>query len=146
MKFRAIEIPNKPYIVWEQWTGMPDALTVDEGDIPTNVSGICPLKIEGGSLVARTTGEMATAAAEYSSQMAMQAYASRVIALNADTFTYDSKQFPMFETARLMYEWMMREGSANYKVKSTTGDYDVTTSTYTAFLTAYKNKLSTYIM
>lgn len=141
MKFRAIEIPNKPLIVWEQWDGELDALTVNESNIPANQFGVCPWKVEGGSLVARTTAEMAIFETEYNQYQAGKEYIAKTNDVNAATFTWNGFTFPMHETARLYYTVIERE-PGNYKAKDITGALrEVLTANNAAFIDAYYYQL-----
>lgn len=141
MKFRAIEIANKPLIVWQQWDGMPDGITVNESEIPANQFGVCPWKIVGSSLVARSTGEMAVFEAEYNNDQVVKAAAAKALAVESATFTWNGFIFPMHATARLFYSVIERT-PGNYKAQDITGQLqDVLTANNTAFLDAYYYEL-----
>lgn len=111
--FKAIPIAVKPYINWSEWaSNLADLTAMGENDnpliLPENekpafISGVCPLKIVGGELVARTSGEMAEFEAEYVQETTIRESKGKIKDIEDGTFTYSGNTFPMHEAARLRY-------------------------------------------
>ncbi|MBS1535301.1 MAG: hypothetical protein JST78_09505 [Bacteroidetes bacterium] len=110
---KAVEISEKPFIQWHGWAkslqelqalGEEDnPLILAENLVPEYQFGVCPLKIVGGVLVERSTGEMAEFEAEYLAEQTQIVEQNKINDINSATFVYASKQFPMHEAARLRY-------------------------------------------
>ncbi|AMO19404.1 hypothetical protein [Flavobacterium columnare] len=75
MYFKAQELENKPFIQWESVAfsfkelkdlGLQgDPLIMSEDNIPNFMFGVCPLKIENGQLVERSSQELQVFEKEY---------------------------------------------------------------------------------
>lgn len=151
---KATEIAFKPFIFWngvansiEELTDLgleDDPLVLPEKEIPTNIYGVCPLKIVAGELVDRTSGEMSVFATEYETQENLTEQLSLLQGINTGTFNFDFQTFPMDERSRLLYDALKNTASAipdtmimNYEAKP----YELINDNKEAFLEAYYAKL-----
>lgn len=149
--FIAVESAEKPFILWASVansTAEYEALGFDtnplvlaETDKPEPLYGVCPFKIVAGELVFRTNSEMNAFQDEYNIRQAMIANVERLPIINDNTFTYDSKLFPMDEVSRLFYTAMEKIGG-NQKIMTTSNEvYSLLNANIAAFMTAYYTKL-----
>lgn len=110
---KATEIAFKPFIFWngvansiEELTDLGleyDPLVLPEKEIPTNIYGVCPLKIVAGELVERTESEMLAFQAQWEEYEFLREQSQLINNVNQGTFTYDSEIFPMDERSRILY-------------------------------------------
>jgi hypothetical protein len=151
--FKANEIENKPYIYWngmatslEELTDLglgDDPLVLPENEIPTNIYGVCPLKIVGGELVNRTPLEMSDFEAEYETKENLKNQLNLINGIDTGTFDFDFGVFPMDERSRILYDALKNTPTIsdtlimNYEGKP----YTLTNANKAAFLTAYYSKL-----
>lgn len=113
MKFIAIQVSEKPFIVW---SSIPEGsfddpesqyfesdLVLDEKEIPETIYGVCPLKIVSGELVERTESEMLAFQSQWQEYEFLREQSQLINTINEGTFTYDSETFPMDERSRILY-------------------------------------------
>lgn len=152
--FKAIEIVEKPLIVWAKWADNIDQL-IEMGEdenplilpeelVPDFIYGVCPLKIVAGELVERTSGEMSTFATEFATQESLTTQFALLSGINSGTFDFDMSTFPMDERSRLLYDALKNTASAipdtmimNFEGKP----YELTEANKADFLEAYYAKL-----
>lgn len=152
--FKAIEIVEKPLIVWVKWADNIDQL-IEMGEdenplilpeelVPDFEHGVCPLKIVGGELVNRTTLEMSEFATEHDTEQNLIEQFSLLKGINSGTFVFDMAIFPMDERSRLLYDALKNTSTAipdtmiiNFEGKP----YELTEANKVAFLEAYYAKL-----
>jgi hypothetical protein len=150
MKFyKAIEIAEKPLIVWAKWADNleqliemgedENPLILPEELVPDFEYGVCPLKIVSGELVERTVPEMEAFEAEFAAAELLVQQAKLITSINSGTFTYDSKVFPMDERSRIFYQAFDRaRGTGDVKCMTSDGKlYTLTNANIDAFLDEY---------
>ena len=150
MKFyKAIEIVEKPLIVWAKWADNieqliemgedENPLILPEELVPDFVFGVCPLKIVAGELVERTVPEMEAFEEEFLLSELLVQQAQLITSINEGTFTYDSKVFPMDERSRIFYQAFDRaRGIGDVKCMTTDGAlYTLSNANIDAFLDEY---------
>lgn len=151
---KATEIAFKPFIFWngvansiEELTDLgleDDPLVLPEKEIPTNIYGVCPLKIVAGQLVDRTSGEMSVFATEYETQENLTEQLSLLQGINTGTFNFDFQTFPMDERSRLLYDALKNTASAipdTMIMNNEAKPYELINDNKEAFLEAYYAKL-----
>jgi len=141
MNAKAIELEEKPFLIFQTWTGEVTPLVIDEADIPATQFGVCPWKIVNGAYEDRTPEEMAIYQAEFQTGQAQATYAKKSEAIETATFEHNGFVFPMHATARFHYGTINRT-PANYKVMSVTGIVDVPQEQIPAFMNAYYTKIN----
>lgn len=152
--FKAIEIVEKPLIVWAKWADNIDQL-IEMGEdenplilpeelVPDFIYDVCPLKIVAGELVERTAPEMSTFATEFITQESLITQFALLSGINAGTFIFDMTTFPMDERSRLLYDALKNTSTAipdtmimNFEGKP----YKLTEVNKADFLEAYYAKL-----
>lgn len=151
--FIATEQEPKPLIVWNLVAsstaqlielGLEDnPLVLPEDSLPDLIFGVCPLKIEGGELVDRTTGEMDDFEVEWTEITQKGTNAGKIVDVNTGHFTYDSTNFPMDEVSRLFYAAISNQPPAgDVKCMTTSGAlYNLTNANIGDFITEYYKKL-----
>lgn len=140
-RYIAVPIDTKPFIVWVSTNLPAEGLVVEQVNVPAPVYGVCPLKIVDGELVERTAPEMATFETEYNIEQAMKANVQRLPSINAETFLYDGKQFPMDEVSRLFYTAMEKVGG-NQKIMTIDNQlYNLLDASIPAFMAAFYSRL-----
>lgn len=149
MKFIAIELSHKPFIVWgsipEGSFEDPESeyfesrLVLDEADVPVTVFGVCPLKIVSGKLVNRTNAELNEFKAQWNTSELLRNEKLRINTINSGSFEYDSESFPMDERSRVFYQAFDRaRGIGDVKCMTTDGaSYNLSNAKIDAFLDAY---------
>lgn len=151
--FKAIAVDYKPFINWllvasslselENLGLDNDPLVLQETDVPDFIYGVCPLKIVGGELIDRTVPEMEVFQEEFEVKTLIAESQYKVTDLKTSTFTYDSNDFFMDETARLFY-LSIEKLRGNQKILTTAGATYTLLDTATNiddFLEAYFEKL-----
>ena len=146
MRFKAIEVEIKPFIVWLETTEPLGSLVVPESEVPATQSGVCPLKIVDGELYERTPEEMEDFETEWlSSQKINEQYAIIEKLKNTAVafFNYGGKNFPMNESARAYYLAIEKTtGKESYDVMTVDGSTaELVAANKAAFLDAYYEKL-----
>lgn len=135
MNYLAIPIETKPFINWLSTSEPVGPLVVAE--IPEYQFGVCPLKIEGGALVPRDVGEMATYEAEFIKAQRLNGQRKKAADLDAKTFMWSGTNYPMDAAARELYGIMERFGT-DTNVLSAAGDiHEITAGNIPGFLAAF---------
>ena len=151
--FKAYPMAERPFMQWGliakslaelETLGLDDdPLILAENLIPATEYGVCPLKIEGGELVERSTEEMDVFEVQFEMRNSLNNQAKKVRDLNVETFTYDDTDFPLNEAARIYYG-AVNFLAANAKIMDATGaEYTLLAGNIPAFMTAYYTKLKT---
>lgn len=137
---KAQELLFKPYIAWYTVRDFEDGdpLVIPLSGKPINIFDVCPWKIVGGELVARTAGEMEVFEQEYLAEVALRTEERKIDSLDGLTFNYGGKTYPMNEAARLYYYSIdkYRTGAAKL-IKSLTGVETLPVGEIDAFLEEY---------
>jgi hypothetical protein len=142
--FKAQELAFKPLIAWYSGTFTEgDPLVLPEDEIPANVYGVCPLKIVGGELVARTAPEMTAFEEEYDLETALRTQERKIDDINTATFTWALSEYPMYESARLRYLAMKELNPVSMNVQAVDRVVLIVAADYPAFLAAYYTQLLT---
>lgn len=146
MRFKAIEVEIKPFIVWLETTEPLGSLVVPESEVPATQFGVCPLKIVDGELYERTAEEMEDFETEWlSSQKINEQYAiiDRLKNTAVAFFTYGGKNFPMNDSARAYYLAIEKTtAKESYDVLTVDGSTaELISANKAAFLEAYYEKL-----
>lgn len=138
MRYLAVEIGFKPFIVWIG-TNLPlGSLVLNEEDVPEPLFNVCPLKIVDGELVERTELEMEAFEEEYLAKLVLKTDERKIDSLASLTFTYAGKDYPMNETARLYYHAIDKYRFGTHKaVRSLTGVESIAVGDINAFLEEY---------
>lgn len=147
---KAIALAGKPYIQWDLWANTfeelealgesSNPLIIAEDQVPDFIYGVSPWVVEGDELVERTPAEMENFEAEYTEGVNQSNYRERNSILDVATFEFNSRDFPMHQTARLYYDCIDRS-PGNYKVMSINGITDVFEADLAGFFIAYYDKL-----
>ncbi|WP_264548037.1 hypothetical protein [Flavobacterium sp. N2820] len=153
MKYIAISLPEKPFIVW---SSIPDGayenpeseyfehpLVLDEEDVPSTEFGVCPLKIVEGALVSRTPAEMTAFESQWIQSEFLRNNKLIINQVNEGSFTYDTQTFPMDERSRIFYQAFDRaRGTVGVKCMTTAGAlYTLPVENIDAFMDAYFSQL-----
>lgn len=133
MAFKAIELEEKPFLIWQETNQEPGGLVVAAMPEPAFQYGVSTWEIVEGELVARdmTPYEQEYTADKYSLKLS----------LYLRTFDYDGKVFPMHERARLYYG-VIEHNAIDYNVMTVTGEvYPLAEANIGAFLSEYYKEL-----
>lgn len=153
--FKAFEQTEKPLITWSLWAesfaelekmGEDDnPLILSEDDVPAYQYGVCPLKIDGGVLVNRSTAEMDAFEIEYNDSIFLLSQLQKLDGINGGAFSYDTEEFPMDERSRLFYHAIDKKTPAgDVKMMTINGTlYNLANANIAAFLGAYYTELTT---
>jgi hypothetical protein len=151
--FSAIALVEKPFVTFNsigyftpaEFAASPyssDPLVIKESDVPDYAFGVCTAKIVAGELVNRTAGEMAVFETEYNIIIGVKSEAARIDSINASSFTYDGKDFPMDAVSRIFYDTLAVVIPAVSKIRTMTNEaYTLADVDVPAFITAYRTKL-----
>ena len=145
MRFKAIELEQKPFITWLSTDEPLGALVVREEDVPDYIFGVCPWKIVDGELVARDSSEMELFEEEYLIKQRVDTQAQKIIDVNNATFTFGTNEFPMNEVARLHYSMIDKTRPESVLVTSLDGAVRIDTYQIDDFMEAYYDELKTLI-
>ncbi len=150
--YKAFSLANKPYVNFSLWakslaelTAMGEAsnpLIVTENNLPALVSGVYPVYISDGALVARTTQEMLDFKNEYDLKQLLRNQASTINDINSGTFVYSGNTFAMDEAFRLRLQavTILVPSSSDY-LNIAGNVITISSANFTAFSNAYYTKL-----
>jgi hypothetical protein len=142
-RYKAIEIPTKPLIIWNSGTfAANDPLVLREDEIPAYQFGVCPLKIVGGELVERTELEMDAFEVEFVREQALKAQAATADAVEEGFFMYGGVNYPMNQAAYLRYLAMANKRPATTNLQSIDGGVvALALADIDAFMEAFYDKM-----
>lgn len=144
MRFKAVELPHKPFIQWDSTDDPLGDLVVEQEDIPTFIYGVYTWKIVDGELVERDDPEMLAFQAEWEIANGLQSERVRLNDINLDKFTYDGNEFPMDEVSRLFYLTLEKTTPSSAKIRTMANTpYNLDIDDITAFMTAFYERLYT---
>lgn len=153
--FKAIEIPQKPFIQWDCYANSfeefkllkldNDHTIMQEDHIPANVNGVCPLKIVNGELVNRDAAETIPYEGEHINKIKNGTFKGQINVLNTKTFEYQGEQFFLHDSARLLYETIDRAKLDKIEVKTADSTYFLSVNEMPDFMDSYQTALVNHL-
>lgn len=124
MKWKAIAIENKPFVVFQTVSNPApnDPLVVDQ--LPEYLYGVCTLKIVDGELVARSSIEMEAFENEYNQEQLIRSQNDFANRLEQEYFQHSGEDFPMSAASRIFYDAIKNDtasGKTEYNVPKKDG-------------------------
>lgn len=151
--YKAYEIAEMPYIIWNGIGNFvtPEAFAdSDYGDDPLVKAevdivlefGVYAERIVAGELVPWNATEINNFRDAYNIKRGVAGEALRIGSINSNSFTYDSKEFPMDEVSRLFYTSIEKVSPSSSKIRTMENTaYDLDAADIAAFMAAYYAKL-----
>jgi hypothetical protein len=152
--FKAFAIAEKPLINWMEWAKditeltemgeFENPLIVAENVIPAQIYGVCPWKIVSGELVELTAPEMEAFEEEFLLAEKISEFQAKTNDVNAGSFLYSGKYFPMHEASRLFY-YAIKEQLGDHTVMTVDGEeFSLVEANIDAFYFEYTKQLLNY--
>lgn len=135
-ELEALGLDDDPLVVEE-----PRLLDDEDPDFISYEFGICHVRVQDNELVATLSGDIDDAETAYIAGFNANKAKKTLDDMDAETFTYDSKTFPMNAGAVRGYQSIFDAPPANRDVISLEGVYALASGNIGAFKTAYLNKV-----